>query len=141
MTVCCDYCGKKAKKITGKTLYPRHEYLWGKTYFRCEPCDAHVGTHDGTGEPLGTLADRKLRSARMDAHEAFDQMWRERVVHRSFAYRWLRKRMGLTRTAHGGGMTFEECQFVINLDEEITEKLKATREIWETWAALGGDNG
>jgi len=137
MTICCSYCGDEAKRVKGKALYPKHKYLWGKIYFRCEPCDAHVGTHDGTGEPLGTLANKSLRMARMDAHQAFDQMWREHVVHRSFAYRWLRNRMGLERAAHVGGMTEEECQVVIGLEDEITENLKKTRQIWETWKALG----
>ena len=48
-------------------------------------CDAYVGTHSN-GEPLGRLANKKLRKAKKQAHYYFDKLWKEDIIKRSYAY-------------------------------------------------------
>jgi len=61
-------------------------------------CDSYVGCHDD-GKPLGTPANKELRHARNQAHQAFDKLWRihddrfldkaERSKHYANLARWL----------------------------------------------------
>jgi len=37
----------------------------------CKPCDAYVGCHNNTERPLGTLANKELRTARKETKAKF----------------------------------------------------------------------
>lgn len=95
----CGYCGGSAPLVTGRELYPHRPDLAHVAAYWCRPCDARVGVHDGTDRPKGTLANAELRRARMDAHAAFDPLWRRgprrRFRRRGEAYRWLAGELGL----------------------------------------------
>lgn len=73
----CPYCKAKAMRTTGATIYPHRLDLADKVFYWCPPCEAYVGTHAMTGEPLGALANAKLRKLRNAAHAAFDPIWQE----------------------------------------------------------------
>lgn len=73
-----------------------------RIYYRCEPCDAHVGTHEGDGKPLGTLAKKPLRQLRAKAHKAFDPLWQfgprwSWRRQRDDAYDWLAEQLRISR--------------------------------------------
>lgn len=72
----CPYCRQPAKLVTGAAMYPHRPDLIHKWFYRCFPCDAHVGCHPGTRNPLGRLANFELRTAKIAAHAAFDPIWR-----------------------------------------------------------------
>ncbi len=91
----CNYCGRKANLLTGKELYPHRRDLWAKKFWVCKPCDAWVGCHDGTSKPLGILARREMRMARMEAHAVFDPIWKTGLMGRKDAYTWLAKQLGI----------------------------------------------
>lgn len=55
--VYCPYCGRQAEYVDSKVIYGRS---YGMAYL-CRNCDAYVGVHRGTDEPLGRLADASLR--------------------------------------------------------------------------------
>lgn len=82
----CPYC-KSSTRVVDEV------YIYGKTYkgrlmICCKnfpECDSYVGTHDD-GEPLGRLADKKLRLWKKKAHAAFDILWKEKHVDRTEAY-------------------------------------------------------
>lgn len=114
-TPTCPYCKNHSKRITGGELFPHLPNLAKKVFFRCEPCDAHVGTHPGTETPLGDLAGKELRQYRTKAHAAFDKLWKEKIFpSRSDAYRWLSRIMNKSgRDCHIGMFSIEECQTVI----------------------------
>ncbi len=86
----CNYCGRTAELVDGSAIYPRRPALAHKRFYRCLPCDAYVGCHDGTENPLGRLANAELRREKMRVHAAFDPLWKDygRRVRRR-AYRWL----------------------------------------------------
>lgn len=114
----CPYCGAEADYVAGDTIYPHRRDLWKKTFYRCAPCDAHVGCHDGTSNALGRLANPELRLAKMAAHSAFDRIWRGKMS-RGAAYRWLAEQLGIeARDCHIGMFDVEQCRRVVAACEE-----------------------
>ena len=84
--------------------------------YQCQNCGARVGCHKGTNRPFGKVANEMLRCKRVQAHRAFDSLWKQRGMKRRNAYRWLAKEMGLPmNAAHIGGFEMDQCQKVIDL--------------------------
>lgn len=119
--VTCAYCGRPAKLVNGAVLFPHLPHLSTKLFWRCDPCDAHVGCHPGKTEPLGSLANLALRRARTRAHDAFDPVWKRLADERGWrlakaravAYNWLAEQMGMRRgECHIGWMDEEQCEAV-----------------------------
>lgn len=116
-TVHCPYCGRQAEYVDSSVVYGRS---YGMIYL-CRNCMAYVGVHKGTDEPLGRLANAKLRYWKKKAHEAFDPLWKRGPFrgHRSRAYRWLSKEMGLPiEETHIGMFDIADCQRVIQIINE-----------------------
>lgn len=59
----CPYCGKDSVLVNGHVIYPHRPDLLEKKFYWCKPCDAYVGCHPGTANPLGRLANAELRRA------------------------------------------------------------------------------
>lgn len=111
----CDYCQGNADFVSGTVIYPHLPELAEKQFYYCKPCQAWVGCHPGGSSPMGRLANKELRQAKMRAHEAFDAAWRGRISRRK-AYRWLAEHMGVDRRkAHIGMFDVEQCVRVIEL--------------------------
>lgn len=74
-TVICPYCGYEAKFANSNRVYNGKSYgnIWLCSQY--PKCDAYVGVHEGTLEPLGRMANPELRAAKKAAHAAFDRMW------------------------------------------------------------------
>jgi hypothetical protein len=126
VAVTCPYCGQPAEAAVGTTVYPRRPELSGLHFYVCWRCDARVGTHKGTWQPMGPLADRELRRLRHAAHEAFDPIWRHRMLPsgpaaasvRHEAYGWLAGQLNLpAEQCHIGRLTREQCREVIRISE------------------------
>jgi hypothetical protein len=112
--VICPYCGGKAKWVSGRTIYPNRPELFAATYYHCAPCKAYVGCHKGTPRPLGTLADAELRRLRLEAHMAFDPIWKDSNVTRTAAYKWLSNQLGITPDeCHIGKFDLRMCERAI----------------------------
>lgn len=127
--ITCQYCGKEAKKT-------HTEY---GVRFECFPCQAWVGTHKSSGNPLGTLANAKLRASRMLAHEVFDYLWQTKIYDRRACYSALAELMHITESKCHIAMFNEfHCDSVLLLmsygivedllQEEIEEDKKAYLE-------------
>lgn len=56
----CDYCLNEAELVSGYSIYPHRPDLYHKNFYQCKPCDAWVGCHPNTTNPLGRLADSWL---------------------------------------------------------------------------------
>ena len=106
----CPYCEKEAEWVENKEIYGRN---FGKSYmsYLCRECDAYVGCHNNTEEPLGTMADRELRELRKKAHKLFDPTWKGTDVTRGKAYQNLKE---LTGVEHIAWANKDECQIVID---------------------------
>lgn len=92
----------------------------GKMHYCCEGypvCVSTMGAHpDGT--PLGTPAPQETRRLRIQAHRAFDDLWKgpKKRIGRKAAYRHLQGLMGMTNDeAHIGNFDAEQCQRLIGL--------------------------
>lgn len=125
--VTCPYCGNPARFQSGSIIYPHRADLAGKHFWACPPCDAYVGCHDGTDKPLGRLADRELRRAKMAAHAAFDPLWRGQSGKvRKAAYRWLAERLGIhPADCHIGMFNVAQCWRVVDVVESQTFRYEA----------------
>jgi hypothetical protein len=120
----CPYCGAEVKLVGGEAIYPHRPDLFEKRFWQCAPCQAYVGCHGNTTEPLGRLANAELRQAKMAAHRAFDPLWREypkeeRKERRKGAYAWLSKALNVPPDECHIGM-FDEalCRRVVEVCEE-----------------------
>lgn len=134
----CTYCQQPAIRATGADIYPHRPDLATRKFFRCIPCEAHVGTHVKTGHPLGTLANAALRKLRSQAHNTFDPIWQGWVdgelrarkkrgapplhvgntvkKYRTEAYALLAKAMDISvENCHIGAFTEDQCRQVIDL--------------------------
>ena len=96
-------------------MVPALNPAWRATY-RCA-CGASVGTHPD-GRPLGTLADAKLREARVRVHAILDPLWAhtsEKGV-RNRVYAALGAAMGLSvEECHVARFDLAQCEQAIAL--------------------------
>ncbi len=93
----CPYCGKKAEVVEKSFYYSSKRYK-GKM-FVCKDCDASVGTHKDTEQPLGSMANKELRGLRIKCHELLDPQWRSGQMTRKEVYATLRKETGVNHIA------------------------------------------
>ena len=86
----CPYCG-------GTAVLRDASYVYGgesgrKHLYVCQhypECNSYVGVHEGTLTPLGTLANSELRNKRILAHQTFDRIWKNGILTKKNAYRWM----------------------------------------------------
>ena len=106
----CPYCKKEAKWCDNKEVYGRR---YGKSYmcYWCKDCDAYVGCHQNTRNPLGTMANKELREWRMKAHAVIDPLWKSGGKSRKEVYKELDKLFGFK--VHIGSADKELCQKII----------------------------
>ena len=126
MTINCDYCHEPAVMQTGDKVYPDRPDLKTKLFWVCEPCRARVGCHPGSTKPLGRLADSQLRYWKIQAHKAFDPLWKSGDKKRSQAYRWLAREMKIDRDdTHIGMFDVNQCKQVVDvcLQKELKVRL------------------
>lgn len=111
--VICPYCDCPALLMDSKHIY-RESY--GKKIYFCLICGAYVGCHPGGTKPLGTPANKALRTARNMAHQVFDRIWKSRRMSRSAAYARLAEQMGLPgEKTHIGMFDLEQCGQVMRI--------------------------
>ena len=117
--ILCDYCKRPAQFVDSARVYRGKSYgmIWD-----CRECDAYVGVHKGSSDPLGRLANKELRVWKMRAHAAFDKLWRDGKMQRREAYRWLSQAMNLrSEETHIGMFDEQQCERVCHLSYEISK--------------------
>lgn len=132
--VICPYCNQPAKHFADS-----RDFYRGMNYgpvWACRPCDALVGCHKGgTGTtPLGRLANKELRQAKIAAHASFDVLWQRKIARdgcsknaaRSAAYRWLSGALGLpAKKTHIGMFDVEQCRRVVEVCSPFVKRRAA----------------
>jgi len=121
--VICPYCKKQAEYVRGDRLYSGRGSWDNKFFWACFDCRAWVGCHTRSrkyhregDEPLGRLANFDLRRAKMQAHMAFDFMWKSGKMKRKEAYRWLSGQLGIEfRDCHIGMFDLDMCNKVVDI--------------------------
>lgn len=85
-------------------------------------CDAYVRTHPGTNIPVGTLANRELRTLRNQAHHYFDQLYLSGLMSKQDAYLWLAGLLQVPLSkAHIGFLGEYYCNEVIAESKKLLE--------------------
>lgn len=126
-TLICTYCHKPSELVNGDVIYPGRPDLYEKLFWFCDPCQAWVGCHPGTCNPLGRIANAELRRAKVAAHSAFDPIWKSGHMPRRKAYSWLSKQLGiLPEQTHIGMFDAELCRRVVQVCQARAEKAKQT---------------
>lgn len=136
MAVICQYCHRMAVLTTGAEVYSDRPDLANRKIWKCDPCQAWVGCQDDTDIPLGSLADGKLRSARIAAHAAFDPLWKamrhlngiSEIGAREIAYGWLAEQFRIPREeCRFASMDYEQCLRATVLCRELQAELDQER--------------
>lgn len=106
----CCYC-------QSRVVIKHHTEVYGKVYnewpwlYGCTKCDAQVGMHPFTNLPLGTLADRPTRQARILFKNRFNTLWKGGAMDRTKAYRKLAKTMNIPfKDCHIGYFSIADCE-------------------------------
>ena len=93
----CPNCGAKATLHPASFVYGNdcgtYKYLY--VCDRYPACNSYVAAHRTTRLPLGSLADGDLRHKRIQAHRAFDRLWRSGLMTKKEAYQWVQTEFGL----------------------------------------------
>lgn len=93
-TPICPRCGREAVESTSQ--YGKRHDCCGLWSYQCKP-----------------LVDRWTHQARINAHNAFDVIWKSGLMTRSEAYAWLAEKLGVEEDyAHMSGMTQERAERV-----------------------------
>ena len=86
-------------------------------------CDAYVRVKPGTREPVGTMADGKLRSLRHSAHHYFDKIYKSGLMTKEEAYRWLAYIIAAPMSeAHIGKLGEYYCNLVIDESKKLLSR-------------------
>lgn len=122
-SVICPYCKYEAEFMTSKEFYGKD---YGTNIWVCHSCEAYVGTHGKSKNPLGTLANKETREWRKQAHKYVDPLWKSKKMKRGEVYRWIQKVMAMTpQEAHIGNFNVEQCKKIIRkVGEEMQAKIK-----------------
>lgn len=113
----CPDCG--AERVLRRTTKYRYSNGEPRPFYGCSrypDCTATHGAHPD-GHPLGTPANRQTKEARIEAHKAFDRLWKDGHMSRADAYRWLARALNRP-DAHIGSMEIDDCKAVIEAVSE-----------------------
>ena len=87
---------------------------------RFPACDSYVRVHPGTKIPMGTMANRKLRALRNEAHHYFDQLHKKGHMSKEDAYQWLASILAAPMgQAHIGLLGEYYCRLVIEESKKV----------------------
>jgi hypothetical protein len=115
----CPYCNCRTEIVTAQDIYG-DETSYSGMFYRCMVNrDHYVGTYRDGITSFGRIADRELRTLKMESHEALDSLWKSESDTRVFdtrsrAYKWLSKKMGLAEEhTHIGMFDAVQCREAI----------------------------
>jgi len=95
----CPYCQSPVELVNNAVVYNKRSFGDWPYLYICsnrQKCDAYVGLHPETDIPLGTLANKETRDARLAVKGVFNRIWQDKHMSRSEAYRFLAKRMQIS---------------------------------------------
>lgn len=127
----CPYCGGRVELRSADGIY--HENAHNAMLYVCTnypECDAYIRVLPGTTIPVGTMANRQLRSLRRQAHESFDLLHKNGIMTKEDAYCWLAGMLGAPLSqAHIGYLGDYYCKTVIEESQKLLQKQAPRRVI------------
>ena len=119
----CPYCGSLATLRPASVIHGLSDISAGTYLYVCRrwpACDAYVTADRRTKQPLGTLANGDLRHKRIQAHRAFDRLWRSGLMSKREAYQWMQTEFGLHKDqAHIAQFGAYMCDRLIRACEQF----------------------
>lgn len=86
-------------------------------------CDTYVRTRPGTSLPVGTPANRELRTLRIQAHRCFDALHKNGYMTKRDAYVWLAVLLQVPQSqAHIGYLSEYSCRKVITESNHMRQR-------------------
>lgn len=124
----CPYCGSRAFLRPASVIYGTKASDPTAPYYVCArypACDSYVPAHRRTCLPMGTLANAPLRRKRIQAHAAFDRLWKDGLMSKRQAYLWLQAKLDLPeQEAHIGRFSAFRCEQVIRLCDNFFKPIE-----------------
>ncbi len=122
-TIRCPYCGAPAVYRSADGIYLQNKN--NTMLYVCAnypQCDSYVRVHPGTRTPVGSMADKKLRSMRKTAHQYFDQLHQTGIMSKKEAYLWLANLIDAPLSeAHIGYLGLYYCGLVIEESKKLVD--------------------
>ena len=114
--VLCPYCHKPTIFAKGKMVCPDWDDLYSIKFYLCRDCDAYCRCYEGTNNPLGTPANKKLRRARLSAYKKFNAIWESGKMSHKASYKWLANALGINvNRCYIRMFDYEMCARVIEI--------------------------
>ena len=127
----CPYCGGRTELRSADGIY--HDNRDGTMLYVCKNyprCDTYARVRPGTTEPIGTLANGRLRALRTDAHRHFNQLYERGIMSKREAYEWLSQMIGLPMSkTHIGLMGEYYCELVIQESKKLLNANKNSNKL------------
>lgn len=122
--VVCPYCGSHAELKDAFVIYRKLGF--GAVYVcgNYPSCDSYVGVHDGTDKPKGSLANKKLRDLRKQAHAIIDPLWKDENLQRKSVYQAAAQVLSV-KEFHIGDMRENDAQAFIQNSANITQEVRS----------------
>ena len=113
----CPYCNGKSEIRSLRDVTGSENAMGYVFVCRHYPaCDSYVKMNEQTGKPLGTMANKQLRSLRIEAHRQLYRLYADGSMSRNEAYEWMASVMNIPRQeAHIGLFQEYYCRKVIAL--------------------------
>lgn len=127
----CRFCNSDVEYTSHAKIYGGRTFSDWPYIYLCTnaTCGASVGVHKGTTHPLGTLADGPTKNARKLAHSQFDPIWKEGLMERGAAYKWLADQLDIERwRCHISWFETKMCHHVANLAADKYLELKSLQQ-------------
>jgi len=122
----CPYCGRPVTYRSADGIYrdnSRNAMLYVCSNY--PECDSYVRVHEGTKIPVGTLANKNLRTLRKQAHDRFNRLYLSGRMSRDDAYAWLASILQAPPSqAHIGHLSEYYCQQVIQESDKLFSNQK-----------------
>ena len=117
----CPYCGSTVIFRSADGIYRNNDkktmlYVCSKY----PECDAYVRVHYGTNIPVGSIANKNLRTLRRTAHNYFNQLYITGLMSKQQAYQWLADLISAPLSeAHIGFLNEYYCKLVIDESQKL----------------------
>ena len=112
----CPYCGSLVTKRAASYVYGKNAKPDTFLYVcdKYPACDSYVAAHTKSGLPMGTPANKTLRSKRIAAHKALDRIWENGYMTKEQVYIWLQAKLDMpANVMHIGKLNEYYCNRII----------------------------
>ena len=123
----CGYCGHAGILRRRSELWRNagDQRLWVCANYPA--CDAMVGCHEGTDQPYGSMARKRLRDLRRHCHREFDPLWQQPLpgVTRDLVYRIASASLGSAGAEfHIGDLDESGCEALLMRLPELQQQIE-----------------